>query len=120
MSNDDKKIDTKPAWYMTGPGGARPIPVRQLRVPAGSDFVIELPGGAVGAAQKTVSDDGRTRSASGEWIEAAPNKPRNKIFFLPWLGCFAIECYRPSDDGLQLIGPVTMVPREWAHWTPME
>jgi hypothetical protein len=117
VSNDKKSDETKPPAYMIGPGGARAIPVKQLRIPAGSSHVMELPGNA---AAKTISDDGLTRGADGLLHEAAPNKPRNKISYLPWLGCFAVECFRPSDGGLASVGPVTMIPREWAQWVPIE
>lgn len=118
MSNDKKtESDTKqPAW-MTGPNGAKAIPVRSIRIPASSPNVMELPGHA---AARTASDDGLQRNARGEIVEPAPNKPRTKIHYLPWLGCFRIDCYRPSDEGLVSTGDPVMVPREWCHWTPSE
>lgn len=117
----DKKFDDKPAdktpAILLGPNGARAVPVKQLRIPAGSGNVMELPGNA---AAKTISDDGMIRNAAGEMVEAAPNKPRTKIWYLPWLGCYAVLSLRPDDGKLVPVGPMTMVPREWAQWIPLE
>ncbi len=115
----DKKTDEKPAIpaILIGPNGARAIPVKQLRIPAASGNVMELPGNA---ACKTISDDGKMRSADGTMVDSPPNKPRNKIWYLPWLGYFAVECLRPNDGTLQPVGPMTMIPRDWVQWVPFE
>lgn len=120
MSTDDKKPD-KPAdktpAILLGPNGAKPIMVKQIRIPQGNPNVMELPGQA---AAKTISDAGMTRGPDGQLKEAPPNQPRTKIWYLPWLGCFAIEALKPSDEGMKRNGDIVMVPREWCQWVPFE
>jgi len=110
----DKPQEKKQPEWMNGPGGAKPIRIRQLRFRTG--ITVDLP---KSAAAKYVVDESITRDEKGRMpTEERINIPRYKIHYVPWLGEFAVTFF--PAGGTEQFGAPTWVPREWAQAEPAE
>jgi len=107
--SEEKKV---PAW-MIGPGGAKPIRVQKLRFRTG--ITVDLP---KSAAAKYVADDSLPQDGQPAPEVERTNIPRYKIYYLPWLGQYAVAYYPAASK--EQFGRSAWIPREWAQADPAE
>lgn len=107
MSNE--KEPAKPPAYLTGPGGAQPIPVKSLRCRGG--IVMELP------AKPACANLSANFYEKGPDGKIRTNQPRYRIDYLPWLGAYCVVFYASSET--QPTGEPVLIPREWCQWVPV-
>lgn len=110
----DKPAEVKPAWYMAGPGGQKPVRVAKIQFRSGEmfDFPSKPNARALGD-QRFVKDP-----QSGGWTTRPDqvNAARFRIWYLPWMGTFVVLFLVAGE--VDPVAQPTFVPREWCAWEP--